>query len=69
MYRDFVTTAHTPFLKFTRRTDINLNPQLDDVEVKDGTADDFKYLVGTIHRDDVEELVYETARVVEETYP
>ena len=69
LYRDFVTTAHARFLKFTRRTDINLNPQSDDVEVKDGTADDFKYLEGTIHRDDVDGLVYETARVVEENYP
>ena len=26
LYRDFVTTAHARFMKFTRRSDINLNP-------------------------------------------
>ena len=29
---------------------------------------DFEYLVGTVHRDDVNGLVYETIRVVEENY-
>ena len=31
--------------------------------------EDFKYLEGRVHRDDVIGLVYEMARVVEETYP
>ena len=31
--------------------------------------DDFKYIEVTIYRDDVDGLVYETRRVVEETYP
>ena len=69
LYRDFVTTAHARFMKFTRRTDINLNPQSDSDEVKEGTVQDFRYLEGTVHRDDVDGLVYETTWVVEETYP
>ena len=69
LYRDFVTTAHARFMKFTRRSDINLTPESDDAELKEGTVDDFRYLEGTVHRDDVDGLVYETARVVEEVYP
>ena len=38
------------------------------MEVNDGMADNFKYLEGTIHRDYEDGLVYETARVIEETY-
>ena len=38
-------------------------------ELKDGTVDDFRYLENTIHGDDVDGLVYETTRVVEEVYP
>ena len=56
-------------MKFVRRTNINSTPHSDDSELKDGLVDDFKYLEGTFHRDDVDDLVYETARVVEEPYP
>ena len=68
LYRDFVTTVHARFMKFTRRTDINLHQQSDDSGDKEGTVADFEYLVGTVHRDDVDGLVYETVRVVEESY-
>ena len=40
-----------------------------DLELKDGSVDEFKYLEGTNHCNDVDGLVYETARVVEETNP
>ena len=53
--------GHAPFHKFAWHNDINLNPQSDAVEIKDGTVDAFKYLEGTIHRDDVAGLVYEAA--------
>ena len=69
LYRDFITTVHCKFLKFIRRTDINLTPETDGLELKEGTVDDFRYLENTIHVDDVDGLVYETTRVVEETYP
>ena len=49
LYRDFVTTAHARFIKFTRRKDINLNEQYDESDVKEGTVSDFNYLVGTVH--------------------
>ena len=38
-------------------------------EVKEGAGEDFRYLEGTVHRDDVVELIYETTRVLDETYP
>ena len=69
LYRDFVTTAHARFRKFTRRSDINFNPQSDSDEVKEGTVEDFRYLEGTVHWDDANGLVYKTTRVVEENYP
>ena len=69
LYRDFITTAHCKFLKFIRRTDINLTPETEGAELKDGTVDDFRYLENTIHVDDVDGLVYETTRVVEEVHP
>ena len=58
LYRDFVTTLHARFMKFTRRTVINLHQQSDDLIDKEGTVADFQYLVGTVHRDYVDGLVY-----------
>ena len=68
LYRDFVTTAHCKFLKFVRRTDINMFPESDGLEVREGVVDDFKYLEYTLHVDDVDGLVYEVTRVVNEVY-
>ena len=47
-------------MKFTRRSDFNLTPE---------SVDDFRYLVGTDHRDGLDGFVYKTARVVKEMYP
>ena len=52
-----------------RRTDINLHQQSDDSGDKEVTVADFEYLEETVHRDDVDVLVHETVRVVEEYYP
>ena len=57
---------HARFIKFTKRSDINLYQQSDDSGDKEGTVADFEYLVGAVHRDDVDGLVYETVSVVEE---
>ena len=62
-------TVHARFMKFTRRTDINSNPQSGRDEVKGSAVEDFQYLEGTVHRNDVDGLVFETTRVVEENYP
>ena len=64
-----MTTAHTLYIKFTRRTDINVNPQSDSDKVKEGTVQDLQYLDGTVHRDEGDGLVYKTRPVVEENYP
>ena len=48
LYRDFVTTAHAHFTKFVKRTDINLTPYSEELELKDSSVDDFKYLEVTI---------------------
>ena len=69
LYRDFVTTRHARFIKFLRRTNINLHLQSDDSDEKESTVADFEYFVGTVHMDDVDGLLYETVRVVEKTYP
>ena len=61
-------TAPARFIKLVRRTDINLTTNSDDLELKDGSVDDFKYLKGTVHRNDVDGMVYGTARLVKETY-
>ena len=42
LYRDFVTTAHARLMKFTRRSNVNLNPQSDSDEVKEGAVVDFR---------------------------
>ena len=68
LYRDYVSTVHARFLKFTRLMDINLHQQSDDSGDKIGTKTDFEYLMGTVNRDDVDGLVYDTVRDVEENY-
>ena len=50
LIRDFVTTAHARFMKFTTRSVINLNPQSDIDEVKEGAKVDFGDLVCKIER-------------------
>ena len=64
-----MTNAHARIMKLTRRSDINLNPQSDRYEVKQGTVEDFPNLEGIVHREDVNRLVYESTQVVEKTYP
>ena len=68
LHRDSVTTAHCKFLKFVRRTDINLIPESDGTEVREDDVHNFKYLENTLHIDDVDGLVYEVTRVVNEVY-
>ena len=46
-----------------------MNPHSNSDEIKEGTIDDFRYLEGIEHRDDVNVLVYETTRVIDENYP
>jgi hypothetical protein len=43
-------------------------PESDGLEVREGVVDDFKYLENTLHVDDVDGLVYEVKRVVNEVY-
>ena len=55
-------------MNFTRRKDISLNEKYDESDVKEGTVSDFNYFVGTVYRDDLDGLVYETTRVVEDNF-
>ena len=44
LYRDFVKMAHARLIKFTQRSNINLTSESDNAELKEGTADDTRYI-------------------------
>eukprot|EP01038_Epipyxis_sp_PR26KG_P014695 gene14695-19743_t len=67
--RDFVTTRH---VLIDHR--MLYDPNIDDItgvetlDIKEGDINDYKYLIGTVHHDDEDHLLYRTVSVVIERF-